>query len=181
MKPKELYTERLILRAISQEVADYIFDELSDNEQINFLGLDSKQSLLEEQKKYRNGLSTHNKKFLYFQLIDKPSLKIIGWCGFHTWYTDHNRAEFGYGLNYDKYKGIGLMSEAIIPIIEYGFKEMKLNRIEAFIGPNNIASLKIIGKFGFTKEGLLRQHYSHNNKIEDSVVYALLKSEYIFN
>ncbi len=46
----------------------------------------------------------------YHQLIDKKTNKVIGWCGFHTWYTDHNRAEIGYGLFDDNYiiKGITL-------------------------------------------------------------------------
>ena len=91
---------------------------------------------------------------------------------------DHERAEIGYGLFGDEYKRQGLMSEAILPIIEYGFIEMKLNRIEAFIGPENIASIKLINKLNFVKEGQLREHYCENNRVEDSIVYSLLRKEY---
>lgn len=55
---------------------------------------------------------------------------------------------------------------------------MKLNRIEAFIGPKNQASIKLINKLNFVKEGHLREHYSENNRIEDSIVYSLLRKEY---
>jgi len=178
MEVEELPTSRLTLRRLTPEVFDYIHRELSEKQQLAFLGLNSAAALKAEKNKYEEGLCTYNKKFLYFQLLEQKSRKIIGWCGYHTWYLDHARAEIGYGLFEDKYKRKGLMSEAIYPIIEYGFKQMKLNRIEAFIGPKNKASIKLINKLHFVKEGLLRAHYCENNRIEDSIVYSLLRKEY---
>ena len=55
---------------------------------------------------------------------------------------------------------------------------MGLNRIEAFVGPGNDPSLRIMERLGFSKEGLLREHYHKNNHTEDSVAYSLLKREY---
>ena len=150
----------------------------SQDEQLDVLGLNSFENLLEEKEKYKNGLSTYNKKFLYHQLIDNKTRVIIGWCGFHTWYIDHNRAELGYGLFDDNYKNIGIMSEAIVPIINYGFNNMSLERIEAFVSPSNTPSIKLLKRINFKKEGLLKQHYFHNSTMEDSIVFGLLKSEY---
>ncbi len=178
MEVEELTTSRLKLRKLTPEIFDYIYRDLSATKQIEFLGLDSKKELDVERKKYEEGLWTHNKKFLYFQLLDQKNRKIIGWCGYHTWYLDHERAEIGYGLFGEEYKRQGLMSEAILPIIEYGFMEMKLNRIEAFIGPENIASIKLVNKLNFVKEGQLRAHYFEHNRVEDSIVYSLLRKEY---
>jgi ribosomal-protein-alanine N-acetyltransferase len=178
MKMEELITNRLKLRKITPEVFDYIYQNLSETEQIEFLGLSSKEALETEKSKYRKGLRTYNKTFLYFHIIEKKSGKTIGWCGYHTWYTDHNRAEIGYGLFIESYKRKGFMSEAIVSIIEYGFKQMKLHRIEAFISPQNVASIRLINKLNFTKEGLLREHYFINNRMEDSAIYSLLKSEF---
>ena len=96
----------------------------------------------------------------------------------HVWYLDHNRAEIGYALTDNPEKSKGLMTEAMNSILKYGFEEMKLHRIEAFIGPENIPSLKLVAKFNFKKEGVLRQHYFKNDKMEDSAVFALLKDEY---
>ena len=177
---EELITDRLILRKLTQESFDAIYSDLSQDEQLNILGLNSIEKLLEEKEKYKKGLSTHNKKFLYFQLLEQESRKIIGWCGYHIWYLDHKRAEIGYGLFENDYKGKGLMSEAIIPIVDYGFIRMELNRIEAVIEPKNKASIKLINKLNFVKEGHLREHYynDENNKMEDSIIFALLKSEY---
>ncbi|MFT6963329.1 MAG: ribosomal-protein-alanine N-acetyltransferase [Flammeovirgaceae bacterium] len=178
MKFEEIITNRTILRKFTQESFDYIYSEMSQEEQLDILGITSTEELLKEKEKYKEGLSTHNKKFLYHQLIDKKTNKIIGWCGFHTWYTDHNRAEIGYGLFDDNYKGKGIMSEAIVPILNYGFNNMNLERIEAFVSPNNTPLIKLLTKMKFKKEGLLKHHYFDKNKMDDSIVFALLKSEY---
>lgn len=171
-------TERLLLRKLSPETFDFIYQNYSDKELQVFLGLTKPDALAIEKEKYRKGLATFNKTYLYFQLLDKSTEKIIGWCGYHTWYTDHNRAEIGYGLFDDNYKQKGLMSEAIKAVLDYGFGPMRLHRVEAFIGKENDASLKLVKKFGFTYEGHLREHYFTNNQMEDSLVFGLLKHEY---
>jgi ribosomal-protein-alanine N-acetyltransferase len=112
-------------------------------------------------------------------LFEKSTSLYVGNCGFHTWCPEHYRAEIGYDMIDDMHKNKGYMTEALCTIIAYGFNEMKLNRIEALIGPNNIPSLKLLQKFGFTKEGYLREHYCKNGEIQDSIFYALLKSEYV--
>lgn len=178
MKFEEIITNRIILRKFTQESFDSIYSDMSQDEQLAILGLASLEELLIEKEKYKKGLSTHNKKFLYHQLIDKKTNKIIGWCGFHTWYIDHNRAEMGYGLFDDNYKNKGIMSEAIVSIVNYGFNNMNLERIEAFVSPNNSPSIKLLKRMKFKEEGFLKHHYFHNNKMEDSIVFALLKSEY---
>lgn len=178
MEFEVLSTDRLILRKLTPEVYDYIYKDLSEFDQIEFLGLNSVKELETERAKYDDGLWTYSKKFVNFQVILKENNKIIGWCGYHTWYTDHERAEIGYGLFEDDQKGKGFMSEALLNIIDFGFKHMKLHRIEAFVGPKNEASLKLMHKFNFVKEGHLREHYRNNNGIEDSIAFSLLKTEY---
>lgn len=177
MEFKTLTTERLILRILTPEVYDFIYQNFSAEEQMKFLGLSSKEELAIEKNKYENGLSMFNKSFCLFQLIDKSSDKIIGWCGFHTWYTEHSRAEVGYHISVESFKRKGLMSEALPTIIDYGFTNLNLHRIEAFVATYNIPSLKLLTKMNFKKEGVLREHYFVNNRMEDSVVFSLLKNE----
>ncbi|WP_338378509.1 GNAT family protein [uncultured Flavobacterium sp.] len=178
MQLTTLNTKRLLLRKLTPEVYDHIYKTLSEKEQLHFLGLTSLEDLKKEQVKHKKGLATYNKTFVYFQLIDKKTQLVIGWCGYHTWYTDHNRAEIGYGLISDDYKNKGLMTEALKPIISYGFETMNLLRIEALLSLENIPSFKLLTKFGFIQEGLLRNHYLKDGIYEDSAVFSLLKSEY---
>lgn len=179
MQFEDLTTKRLYLRKVTPEVMESVYSGMPEAEQIRFFGLQSKEELLREKQKFKKGLSTFNKTFLYFHIINKNAQDTIGWCGYHTWYTDHDRAEIGYSLYEDKYKGQGIMKEAIAAIVEYGFLEMKLNRIEAFAASYNTPSLKILKRLNFEEEGLLKQHYYYKGKYEDSLVFALLKTDYI--
>jgi ribosomal-protein-alanine N-acetyltransferase len=150
MKFTTLQTERLFRRAICPDVYRHVFS-LPENEAKVFFGYTTDLQLNTERERSEKGLRTFNKTFLYFQLIDKKSDAIMGWCGFHTWYTDHDRAELCYGLNKDCFKRQGFMSEAIPTILESGFKEMKLHRIEAFASSENTASIKLLKSNNFEK------------------------------
>ena len=165
------------MREITPSVLDFIYGNYNDSGLMNFFNCSADQ-LVEEKEKYKKGLSMFNKSFLYFQLIDKESNTIIGWCGYHTWYTDHFRAEIGYGITNLDFREKGLMREAMDKVIPYGFNEMNLNRIEALVADYNTASLKTINRFKFIQEGKMRQHYMSNGKLEDSLVFALLKDDY---
>jgi len=105
--------------------------------------------------------------------------KLIGSCGFHNILTKHSRAEIGYGIN-DNYRKIGLMSEAVGALIRHGFENLSFHRIEAFVSPYNIASISLLKRLEFQKEGLLRQHHFHDGILNDSEVYAILKGDYIY-
>lgn len=111
-----------------------------------------------------------------FELYDRDSNNLIGACGYHTWYPQHERAEIGYHLA-ESYRGIGLMSEAMPDILKFGFTEMELNRIEAQIEPHNLPSIRLIRKMGFQFEGYLRQNFKSAQKFEDSCLYARLRSD----
>lgn len=175
---EEIKTKRLLLRKLTPEVYWFIHENYTDDELMEFLALKSFCELTKEKEKYAKGLSTHNKSFVNFKLFDLHSGLHIGNCGFHTWYVEHYRAEIGYDICTETLKGKGFMTEALQSILEYGFGSMNLNRIEAFVSPQNIPSLKLMQKFGFQQEGHLRQHYNKNDEIQDSAVFSLLKHEY---
>lgn len=173
-----LPTERLLLRKLTEDDYFYIFQHLNDVEIMQLLNIETSDKLAIEKQKQAKGYSTFNKRFLIFQLLDKETQQIIGWCGYHTWYIDHGRAEIGYGLIDEHTKGKGLMTEALKAVLQYGFEEMQLSRVEAFVAPENIPSLKLVQKFNFTREGQLRKHYLKDGNLEDSVVFGLLKEEW---
>lgn len=168
------------LRLYTPEVAKHVFTTMTDDELMDFFGLESVEAITREKEKFSLGLSTYNRTFANFHMIDKETGTIIGGCGFHTWAPDHRRAEIGYALDNDAYKQKGLMTEALHAILKYGFDEMNLHRIEALTDPENTASQKLLTNFGFVKEGVLREHYVVNGIPLNSVAYSLLKPEFKF-
>ncbi len=174
-------TERLLLRELGPEDHRDLMNSNNDEEIKSFFGFTKEEQLVEEKNRFAKGLTTFNKSFKFFFVVEKQSNKTIGWCGYHTWYVTHDRAEIGYMIYSDEYMGKGYMTEVLKEVIECGFTKMNLHRIEAMVGPDNVPSLKLMESFGFTKEGVLREHYFKNNKMEDSVVFSLLRKEYEAN
>lgn len=174
-----LETDRLILTGISPEDMKYIFNNLPKSQIKKMLGHRSEADYLKEEQKHQNGYSSYNRSFKLFLLTDKESGKIIGRCGIHNWNTEHKRAEIGYVMEDESFKRKALMSEAVKTIIDYGFKVLNLNRIEAIVGIENIPSLSILAKNNFKKEGILRQHFCINDKYVDSVMFSKLYNEYM--
>lgn len=177
-QPDTIQTPRLFLRKLTPEVYRHILTNCPPAESMQLLGLADEEALAKEKTKLALGLSTYNKRFVNFLLIGKTDGRFLGACGFHTWYTEHARAEIGYALYHDTDKQQGLMSEAMDAVLHYGFAQMQLNRVEAMIGPGNTASIRLVKKFGFVEEGRLRGHYCKKGIIEDSLVFGLLKAEY---
>ncbi len=173
-----LQTSRLLLREMNPQVYSFLFSTCDDEQLKKQFGLNSDEELEKKKFNFRNSFTMFNKSFTYFQLLNKENETHIGWCGFHTLYTQHSRAEIGYTIWNEADRGKGYMKEAFPVILDFGFNNMNLHRIEAFIGPGNTPSLTLVRSFGFTQEGQLREHYFTNNRFEDSIVFSLLKNDY---
>lgn len=176
---RTLETERLWLKEITPEYTDYVFTHCTDDEQMAQLGIATTEELVTEKSNWQKGLTTYRLSYRAFLMVEKATGKTIGKLGYHTWYLQHRRAEIGYALSDEAAKRKGYMGEAIKPVIAHGFEDMNLNRIEAFVSPQNEASLKLVGRFGFKEEGLIKQHYCKNDVIEDSLCFGLLRQDWV--
>lgn len=67
----------------------------------------------------------------------------------------------------------GLMTQALGLAIHYGFKQLGLHRLEANIQPENIASIALVRKLGFGKEGLSPAYLMINGAWRDHERWAL--------
>lgn len=179
MNLETLETNRLLLKALTPADIKYIFENNSKPQIKNILGHRTEEDYLKEEYKHLNGYSSYKSRFITFLLTDKASNQIIGRCSIHNWYAEHNRAEVGYHMQDESYKRKGLMTEALGAVIQYGFNKLNLQRLEAVVGAQNIPSLRLMEKYNFIKEGLLRQYYFTGDKYEDSVLFSKLASEYI--
>ncbi|MNI66132.1 putative ribosomal N-acetyltransferase YdaF [compost metagenome] len=70
------------------------------------------------------------------------------------------------------------MTEVIQEIMRFGFEDLGLNRIEAFIDPDNMGSRYLLEKTGFYEEGYLKDYFFEKNQFVDAVIFALLKKQY---
>lgn len=87
-------------------------------------------------------------------------------------------AELGYWLGVP-YWNKGYATEAARAVVEYGFKVLRLNRIQARHMTNNPASGRVLQKLGMAYEGTHRQATRRFGAYQDLAVYAILRSEYL--
>ncbi len=118
----------------------------------------------------------YDDRLLPFFIFEKgDTQKIIGRVSlFNIVRGGMQSAALGYHQD-EKACGKGYMTEAVQAITEYGFKELNLHRIEAFILPSNDSSLRLIRRSGFREEGLRKSYMHINGKWEDHLSFALFE------
>lgn len=84
----------------------------------------------------------------------------------------------GYYVHAD-YARRGYMSEALALVLDRAFTELKLHRIEANIQPNNIASLGLVQRLGFRKEGYSPAYLQIDGVWRDHERWAILAEEWL--
>lgn len=175
----ELRTPRLILRELNPPVARHLFNNHTGPEIFHMLGCGSEEDYLAIKERYWVNFTDNPRlSFRSWLLIDPKTRGLIGDCSFHSWWIRHNYAEAGYGIWDEHYKGKGLMSEALGKILQVGFEEMKLQRVEAFVIPGNKPSIRILQKFGFRREGFMRRRFNYEGRMKDTIAFSLLPEEF---
>ena len=71
------------------------------------------------------------------------------------------------------------MTKVVRALMDIGFKEFRLNKIEIRAATENVKSRKIPERLGFTEEGTLRQVQWLYDHFVDHVVYGMLKDEWM--
>ena len=71
--------------------------------------------------------------------------------------------------------GRGYMTAAVSALIPYAFATLRLHRLEAACIPTNAASVSLLEKTGFVREGYAREYLCINGLWQDHLLYARLK------
>ncbi len=173
-----LETNRLILRKMTLDDAQDMYEYASDPEVAKFVIWDFHKSIDDSISFLKSMIQKYeNKEVSEWGIIYKESNKFIGTCGYLWWNPTHASAEVGYALS-RKYWDIGIMTEAIREVIKFGFEKMGLNRIEARCKLLNIASQKVMEKVDMKFEGIMREGLFAKGFYHDLKVYSILKKEF---
>lgn len=71
----------------------------------------------------------------------------------------------------------GYMTAAVRAVMPFVFDSLELHRLEAACLPTNTASMRLLKRVGFTREGLARRYLRINGDWRDHVLYALLDTD----
>ena len=110
-------------------------------------------------------------------VVSRKDDSIIGTCTLDHLDIQNRRAEIGFVLRKDLW-GRGYMSEALRTLLRFAFEELALHRIEADVDPHNEASIRLLERLGFQREGCLRERWFVGEEINDTVFFGLLRHEW---
>lgn len=100
--------------------------------------------------------------------------QIIGAVGLHD--RDDDKAELGYWMG-KSFWNKGYITEAAVALIDFGFRELEINKIYATYFLHNPASGRIMEKIGMEKEALLKQHLKKDDEYFDVLMYSVFKNK----
>ena len=87
----------------------------------------------------------------------------------------HNNAKVGIFIGDASYRSRGIGMEAMQLVLEYGFKQLNLIKINLEVIESNIAAIKLFDKMGFIKEGILKKQFFFNDKYFDVLLMSYFK------
>lgn len=176
--PRILATDDLQLRPSNPTDAEGMLAMLSDPESMKYWSdqpisdLDAAMEVLDQDLK-----SDAQGNSMCWAITFKGQDKMIGKCILFQFSRDNHRAEIGYILN-RKYWRQGLTYQALGAVIDFAFNTLNLHRIEADIDTENLASIGLLEKLGFEREGLFRERWRVYDEWQDSLMLGLLKQDW---
>lgn len=174
-----LKSERLILREINANDLDFMhhLHTIPEVDQYNTLGIP--EDKLVSEKLLNDWLVTFaelpRKRYVF--IMENSNQLPIGLLGLNLGKPNYANAEIWYKLNPD-FWAKGYATEAVKTIFDFGFKQLQLHRIEAGCAIENIGSIKVLEKAGFTKEGRTRKLLPIRGEWHDNFGFAILEEDW---
>lgn len=166
-------TERLILRKLKNSDTTAIFEMRKDPDIMRYIS--EPQTDLESSVNWIIKMSEKwdKERIGFSAVVVKETKEFIGWCGLWT-LKETDEIEVGYAIA-KKFWGKGYATEAAERCLQYGFGELKLDKIVALAYPENKASQQVMKKLGmeYIRTGIFYE--------KELVQFAITKEEYAGN
>jgi len=131
-----------------------------------------------------------DKTFSYYEKKEKSDVfairlvnddQIIGIAGYDDIIKENKVATLFIGIGSKDSRGNGYGKESMKILLNYGFNDMDLYRIQLNVLEFNQSAIALYEKTGFIKEGTYREFVLRDDKRYDLFLYGLLKNEWIKN
>lgn len=170
-------TPRLVLGPLKPDDAPRLFAYRSIPEVYRYQGwmaadIEDAQRFIQDYS-LAEPLDDGNWKQLGVRLRDGKDL--IGDCGFRIF--DDRQAEIGYTIAPES-QGRGYGTEVVVALTDYLIRDQNLHRIIATTDPRNLASIRILEKLGFRREGHFKESVFIRGVWMDDLVFAVLRHEW---
>jgi len=179
----EINSERLTYRLI--ETADlndiHVLHSKPETDEFNTLGIPNNKQ--ETKRTIETWIADNNKSDTVnftFTIRQSSGSNFIGLIALKPGNLKFRTAEIWYKLD-SKYWNKGFGTEALSRLLDFGFDELKLHRIEAGCAVRNLASIRILEKVGMIKEGQKRKILPLKSGWSDNFEFAILETDKRYN
>ena len=112
---------------------------------------------------------------LLLAVVGAEDGELLGACDLRLASDDPARAEVAYMLGAHA-RGSGVMTRAVRLMAGWAIGHLGIERVDALAHPDNLASIAVARRAGFTEEGLLRSYRLKGGRREDRVILSLRAS-----
>ncbi|WP_341322793.1 GNAT family protein [Solibacillus sp. FSL H8-0523] len=135
----------------------------------------------EHDKKWIEDKIFNNYNQLYLVICSSESQQPLGYvCANNIDYINR-KAEWGGLIVTNELNSKGIGTDAGYLLLDHLFGELGMNMVYAYVNENNKASYRLSEKYGFKKDGLIRNFVYKQNRFHNVYVFSILKSEYVNN
>jgi [ribosomal protein S5]-alanine N-acetyltransferase len=176
-----LKSDRITLKKIEESDLNDLYEIYSNENLFQYRPGKAKKNITSVKNMIGHFTRDFNKKKMIFLgiFLNDENEKLIGVGEIFDLNRRVNSITIGYTLNED-YWGNGFATETSKIIIDFLFQHIKVNRIQAFVMPENVKSKNVLLRNNFKKEGVIRKgEYWTDKGIVDLEIYSILKEEYI--
>ena len=174
-----LESERLRFRKLTDADAPEVLELRGNPEAMHFIPrplLTSVEEAVDFIKMINNKIDDNID--INWAVTEKENDKCIGFMGFYRTQPEHSRTEIGYMI-LPEYNGKGYVTEAVKTLLDFAFNTLNFHSIEAVIDSRHTASERVLLKNRFEKEAHFKENFYYNNEFTDTVIYSLLKRNFI--
>jgi ribosomal-protein-alanine N-acetyltransferase len=174
-----LNTERLNIRPISILNIEDVFklQSLEETAKYNTSGIPT--NINETKNTVENWIienAKENTKRFTFSVELIEGNEFIGLIGMNLGKEHYKNAEVWFQYDY-KFWNKGYATESLRKIIDFGFENLKLHRIEAGCAVENIGSISVLEKVGMLREAHTRKLLPLKSGWSDNYGYAILSTD----
>ena len=113
-----------------------------------------------------------------FLVVRRHAGEIVGVINLNNLIRGAFQSAFLGYYSFSPYMGTGLMYEGMLLVLHHAFCKLRLHRLEANIQPGNHASIALVRKCGFVREGFSRRYLKICGRWRDHEHWAILCEDF---
>jgi len=170
--------ELVYLRPAEREDIDLFVRWFADAETTRYLATRAPFSKAMEEKWFESMVEQQGKRQYHFVICLLADDRAIGTAGFHHVNQEDGHATFGISIGEKAEWSKGYGTDALRAICDFGFGQLRLERIELDVYVTNLRAQRSYEKAGFVSEGILRHAQFADGAFQDLRRMSLLREEW---